>query len=291
MISRPCSAARRLYFSVSRTWPGGGSSRRGAGWPISLWKTSSPAGIAICSRWHSVSKRSRCGMSFGSQMKPPGSMLVDSSPHVHVTLPSSRYQPSSSLWWTCSGVCPAGVLKSSKPSAPPVLSPLALIVIRICRYQIGSPPSESRAKNSFDITPSFLFMRGRHLRAAKGGREVRRELLERARVVPSNVLEVVRYEIAPPLGIHAAVVHHIPDEPPREAESEHRLLGCVLRQCNVVDGFAQDAAQRLGRLRHVDRLRTGRVVDLARVPVRVLDDLGREDADVAAVHRPEAALA
>src|SRR5262249_62364937 len=48
------------------------------------------------------------------------------------------------------GVCPAGVLKSSRPSAPPVLSPLALIVIKTCRYQIGSPPSESKAKNSFD---------------------------------------------------------------------------------------------------------------------------------------------
>src|SRR5438477_378771 len=134
-------------------WPGGGSSIRGAGWPIFLWKTSRPAGIAICRRWHSVSKRRRCGTSRGSQRNDPGPAVTVSSPHVQEILPWSRYQPSSSLWWTWSGVCPAGVLKSSRPSAPPVLSPLALIVISTWRYQSGSPPSESRAKNSFDIRP------------------------------------------------------------------------------------------------------------------------------------------
>src|SRR5690349_24133623 len=36
MISSPCSAARRRYFSLSSTCPGGGSSIRGAGWPIFL---------------------------------------------------------------------------------------------------------------------------------------------------------------------------------------------------------------------------------------------------------------
>src|ERR1700694_5178747 len=80
MISSPCSAASRLYFSVSSTCPGGGSTSCGAGWPIRWWKTSRPAGIAIWSRWHSVSKRRRWGMSRGSQRKAPGSAVTLSSP-------------------------------------------------------------------------------------------------------------------------------------------------------------------------------------------------------------------
>ena len=69
---------------------------RGAGWPIFLWKASRPAGIAICRRWHSVSKRNRCGTSRGSHRNAPGPAVTLSSPHVHEIWPSSKYQPSSS---------------------------------------------------------------------------------------------------------------------------------------------------------------------------------------------------
>src|SRR5690348_4577670 len=249
--------------------------------------------MAICSRWHSVSKRSRCGTSRGSQMKPPGSMLVDSSPHVHVTLPSSRYQPSSSLWWMWRGVCPAGVLKSSRPSAPPVLSPLALMVIKICRYQSGSPPSWSRAKNSFDMRPPppYSGMRGRHLRAPERRREVGRELLERAGLAARDALEVPGGEISPTLGVHAPVVDDVSDEPRRETKSEHRLACGLLRQGDVLHGLAQNAAKDLRRFFHGDRLWACRVVDLSGMRAGFFDHLGGEGANVAAVDRPDRRLA
>src|SRR5215472_4314025 len=275
MISRPCSAASRTYFSLSSAWPGGGSSRLGAGWPIFLWKTSSPAGIAICSRWASVSKRKRWGMSRGSQMNPPGSITAVSSPHVHVTRPSSRYQPSSSLWWTWSGVWPAGVLKSSSPSAPPVLSPLALMVMRICRYQIGSPPSLSRAKNSFDIS-CLLGICGRNPGPAESGGEISRELFERARLASSDPLEVVGREVAPTLGVNAAVVDEVANEPGRQAEAEHRLASRVLGQGDIGHRLAKHLGECRGSVRHTDRLGPSRRVRLARVPLRLLDDAGGE---------------